>query len=367
MWRLIENKNWNNLYTTFSWVRDMEGVIQDPIYHEEGDVLIHTQMVTAALLNLSEYQDLEDQNKEILFAAALMHDIEKRSTTVVENDGSITSKGHAKKGTYTSRELLYRFYDAPFSTRESIAKLVRYHGFPLWFFEKENPLKALRKVSLEVNTYWLYLLAKSDVLGRICFDQEDLLYRVELFKAFCIEQDCFGKAADFASDFGKYHYFSSSETDHNYQPFEGNSFEVILLSGLPGAGKDSFIKKHYPDHAVVSIDELRRTFKIDPKDKKGNGKMVQLAKENARSFLRKKQPFIWNATNITYSIRQQLISLFQDYGAKTKIIYIEVPYPQLIDQNKNRQYAIPESALHQLIRKLEPPAKWEAPLVEFQL
>lgn len=42
-------------------------------------------------------------------------------------------------------------------------------------------------------------------------------------------------------------------------------------------------------------------------------------------MLRLHQPFIWNATNLTRKLRGQLIDLFQNYGAKTKIIYLEVP------------------------------------------
>ena len=82
MWKLIENKEYNSLRDRFSWVKDMEGVPQDVRYHAEGDVAIHTKMVVEELCKMSDYQLLDEQSKEILWAAALMHDIEKRSTTV---------------------------------------------------------------------------------------------------------------------------------------------------------------------------------------------------------------------------------------------------------------------------------------------
>ena len=179
MWRLIEQKDWQTIRSTFSWIQDMEGVPQDKIHHAEGDVAIHTQMVMETLLDLEEYQNLEEQDQEILFAAALLHDVEKRSTTVQELDGSITSKGHAKKGEYTARTLLYKTIPAPFTIREAVAKLVRYHGFPVWIFDKPNPQKALLQLSLEVNTEHLTMLAKADMLGRICQDQEEMLYKVK--------------------------------------------------------------------------------------------------------------------------------------------------------------------------------------------
>jgi len=40
-WKL----DWQDLVSCFEWVRQMAGVSQDPVYHGEGDLLIHTRMV----------------------------------------------------------------------------------------------------------------------------------------------------------------------------------------------------------------------------------------------------------------------------------------------------------------------------------
>lgn len=88
--------------------------------------------------------------------------------------------------------------------------------------------------------------------------------------------------------------------------------------------------------------------------------MIQAAKEQARILLRGGAPFVWNATNITRSMRVQLIELFRSYGASVKIIYVESSYEQLIRQNKNREAVVPAQVLEKLIDKLEVPALWEA-------
>jgi predicted kinase len=86
-----------------------------------------------------------------------------------------------------------------------------------------------------------------------------------------------------------------------------------MLSGLPGAGKNTFVYTHYNDWQVIDLDDIRREHKIVPTDKSGNGKVIQIAKEQARVCLRQKKNFVWNATNITRSIRDQLIDLFTTY------------------------------------------------------
>lgn len=67
----------------------MKDVPQDPRYHAEGDVGTHTQMVLEALQNESAFKQISAQDQEILWAAALLHDVEKYSTTVHETDGRV--------------------------------------------------------------------------------------------------------------------------------------------------------------------------------------------------------------------------------------------------------------------------------------
>lgn len=367
MWTISQNKGWTDLEMQFEWVKRMQKVPQDAIFHTEGNVAIHTQMVLAALSEQEAYQQMEPQEQEILWAAALLHDVEKFSTTVIELNGRITSNSHARKGAMTARQILYRDVPAPFAIREQIVGLVRYHGLPLWVFEKPDPVKALLKASMEVNTAWLTLLARADVLGRVCNDQEEMLFKIDCFEAFCHEQGCWCKPRQFASAEARMYYMQHEEAYVDYLPFEQPEFEVILLSGLPGAGKNTFTRKHYPDMPIVSLDDIRVAWGISPTDKAGNGKVVQEAKEQARVFLRKKVPFIWNATNTTLQMRTQLIDLFTTYKASVKIIYVEVQYEHLRQQNKAREAAVPNMVLERLINKLEVPTPWEAHSVDYHV
>ncbi len=360
----FRGQTWEALENKFTWVQDMKGVMQDPIYHAEGDVATHTQMVIDALLNLEEYQELSEEEKQILWAAALLHDIEKRSTTAEEN-GRITSRGHAKKGSFTTRIILYKEIVTPFEIREKIVKIVRYHGFPLWAFEKQEPLKSLILTSCEVSMKYLYIIAKADVLGRICEDQQDLLYRLELFKEWCIEQNCWEKPHQFLSNTHRFLYSTKENISLDYLPFEKETFEVIMLVGLPGTGKDFYCEKNFPDLPMISLDKFREEHNISPKDTKGTGKVVQMGKEQAKVYCRKKQAFVFNATNIAKSLRHQWIDIFVTYGAKVKIIYLEVDHQTGLQQNKNREAIVPEKIIHKMLSKLEIPCIYEGHEVEY--
>ncbi len=365
IWKLTDNKDWAALEKQFPWVADMQYVDQHKRYHAEGNVAIHTQMVIEELSKLPAFKSLDEQNKEILWTAALMHDIEKRSTSLDEGNGNISALGHARKGEKTAREILFRDFETPFAIREQITALVRLHGLPLWLLEKANPQKKVLEASLRVNMQYLKMIAEADARGRICNDLDSLLYSLDLFELYCKEQDCWDNERKFASLAGRYHYFNTEDAYADYAPFENFKSKVILLSGLPGMGKDYYIHSLDLDIPTISLDAIRRKHKISPTDKKRNGWVIQEAKEEAKTYLRRGQDFIWNATNITTLMRKQLVDLFVDYDAYVSIVYVEKPYRVWRTQNRNREYPLPENILDKMLHSLEIPQKTEAHEVEY--
>lgn len=359
----LYNFDFNTYQAEYDWVKDMFKTEQDSIFHSEGNVGIHTGMVMNAVKNLPEFPNLSCLEKQVLFLSALFHDVEKRSTTK-EEDGRIISPGHAKKGEITTRSILYRDFECGFSKREHICKLVRHHGLPLWIFEKQQPIKSIIESSLISNNYLLYLISKADIIGRECLDKDELLYKIELFHEYAKELNVLHTPKLFENKHSKKFFFEKDESFVDYAAYDDTICEVILMSGLPGSGKDYFVK-HHLNLPVISLDDLRRKYKIKSEDKYGTGFIIQVAKEKAREFLRKKQSFIWNATNITKQIREQLIGLFRSYNASVKIVYLEVDYQKLLEQNINREYPIPNDVLEKFINKLEIPNTTEAHDVEY--
>ncbi len=358
MWTIDKKRNWESM-GRYAWVKDMHGVPQSPVHHAEGDVAVHTSMVLAALETLAEYQALEPQAREVLWAATLMHDIEKRRTTTIDEQGNITAPGHAKRGALTCRQILYRDIPTPFDIREQVVGLVRYHGLPLWIFSKADVRQTLIKASLEVNTEWLYILAKADAMGRICADQDDLLYRLAMFRELCLEHQCWGQPRHFETALARFRYFLKPDQDPAYVPFDDTTTDVIIMSGIAGSGKDHYLSRNHKDLPVVSLDDMRRRLKVDRNDSKGNGRIIQAAVEQAKQYLRNGQHFAWNATNITLQMREQLIGTFAVYKPRIKLVYLEVPYTKLLAQNSKREHAIPTSAIERMIDRLEVPKLWE--------
>lgn len=336
-----------NLLDTFDWIEELKNCPQEFQFHAEGDVYVHTRMVIEELQKLEEFQALEGEARQILLFAALLHDVAKPVCTQTIG-GIIRSPKHALVGEKIARQLLW---DSDFGIREKICALVRLHGLPLWSLDKNFPNKSVIASSLRVPNQWIYLLSKADVLGRICKDQADLLYRLELFKELCLENDCFIQAKPFVNAHSRFQYFQSNN-DYPAELYDETEFEVILMAGIAGSGKDTYLQNFHTNLPIVSLDEVRQQLKIKFTDKNGQGKVVQHAYELAKEYCRKKQSFIWNSTNLSQRIRAKLIRNLLPYKPYLKIMYIETSLENIYQRRKTE---IKAKGLTSMLRVLDMP------------
>ena len=154
----------------FPELKSLVGVPQEPEWHPEGDVDVHTLMVVDEARKLIDELDYPRQVAVML--GALAHDFGKPPTTEFI-DGRTRSRGHDEAGV----EPTISFLDTlgihtlhGFDVREQIVQLVRYHLKPGEFYkaESKNPVGdgAFRRLARKVEPDLLYRVAKADSLGR---------------------------------------------------------------------------------------------------------------------------------------------------------------------------------------------------------
>lgn len=351
----------------------MEGVAQNPAHHGEGDVLAHTRLVCEALAGLEEFRRLEERRRQAVFLAALLHDAGKISRTRLE-DGGWTSPHHAAAGAAVARELLWLecgWCGQPDrqALRETVCTLIRYHSLPPHAVYEENGGRRLLKAAADgellpdFSIELLCLLARADILGRVCGDQAELLEAVELCGALAEEQGCLTGPRVFPSRYAAFSYLSGRLDQPDCELYDDTWGEVILLCGLPGTGKDTWIARSCPDLPVVSLDAIRAEMGIPPAGPQN--KVAEEARGRARALLRAKRPFIWNATNVTADLRRRQVELFAGYHASVRVVYLETEWQEERRRNAGRAAAVPESAILRMLARLTPPERFEAHRVEW--
>jgi len=359
--------DWSAIETEYRQFAElMRRTPQNPVWHEEGDVWTHTKMVCEALVSSPSWTLRTQEDQSALFMAALLHDCGKPSCTK-EEAGQVVSPKHAKQGESIARRFLWETLGWSGQTsmivfRERIVGLIRRHSLPYHILDRPDPLRDVVSASVTSNCELLATLGEADVRGRITSKQAESLELIVLFRQLAEENGCLEKPYHFVSDHSRYAYFSGILEHPAQQLYDDTWGEVVLFSGLPASGKDKYIAEHLPGLPVVSLDDLRRQMKVPWMENQTS--IINAAREKAKEFLRRKHPFVWNATNLRYDFRRQVIRLCTNYGARVRIVYLESDIPTLRERNRKREHPVNESAYGKLLDMIEVPTILEAQSLE---
>jgi tRNA nucleotidyltransferase (CCA-adding enzyme) len=152
----------------FPEIKALIEVPQDPEWHPEGDVFVHTRLVIDRARELID--DLPYAKQVTVMLAALAHDFGKPATTEFI-EGRLRSRGHEEAGVEPTLSFLDRLnihtldgYDV----RAQVVALVRDHLKPGEYFKKRAEVGdgAFRRLARKCELDLLYRVAKADSLGR---------------------------------------------------------------------------------------------------------------------------------------------------------------------------------------------------------
>jgi tRNA nucleotidyltransferase (CCA-adding enzyme) len=113
----------------FPEIAALDGLPQEPEWHPEGDVFVHTRLCLDALARLDSWNRAEPATRRVLSFAVLAHDFGKATTTVrAERRGALrwVSPGHESAGGPLAEAFLRRL-GAPGAVLEVVPPLVVNH------------------------------------------------------------------------------------------------------------------------------------------------------------------------------------------------------------------------------------------------
>jgi tRNA nucleotidyltransferase (CCA-adding enzyme) len=157
-----------SLSRLFPEIASLIDVPQDPEWHPEGDVFIHTLLTIDRARELIE--GLSYPKRVTVMLAAVAHDFGKPPTTVFL-EGRWRSRGHEEAGVAPTESFLNRLnvhtiegYDV----RTQVITLVREHLKPGEFYKKKDEVGdgAFRRLARKCELDLLYRVASADSLGR---------------------------------------------------------------------------------------------------------------------------------------------------------------------------------------------------------
>jgi len=151
----------------FSMIKDLQGVEQNPKFHPEGNVFVHTIMVIDEGAKNRE----KSNNKRAFMWSLLLHDIGKTPTTKVRK-GRLTSYDHDIVGADMTKTFLTYFNEEESFIAE-VTGLVRWHMQSL-FVTKNLKFQNISNMLEDVKINEIVLVSLSDRLGRGNLDSTEI-------------------------------------------------------------------------------------------------------------------------------------------------------------------------------------------------
>jgi len=156
----LKNSGWLQY---FPELQALVGCEQEPEWHPEGDVWVHTLHCMDAFARERIGDDWEDL---VVGFAVLCHDLGKPLTTVLGEDGRIRSPLHEPKGEAPTRSFLSRLTNQV-DLHEQVVPLVRRHLTPRTFYKDQASDGAIRRLASKVKRIdRLVRVAAADIAGR---------------------------------------------------------------------------------------------------------------------------------------------------------------------------------------------------------
>lgn len=340
----------------FPYSSTMKSCIQDSVYHAEGDVWTHINMVADQI-------KLRNGLDQAQLLTTLYHDVHKpltRTEEIVDGRIKVSHPNHSRLGAQEAWFDMWQQGGIDLKTRLEVYWRCKWHQRVFHMWTQPDMLRSALTYAVVGNWNELIEFAHCDNLGRICPNPQEATDALDLLTEWLDENNVVNLRMN---EYSWRTYFEKLDRSPLYVDRSPTGSHVVILSGLPGSGKNTYCQKWWADQPIINLDEIRKIMGVKWND--NQGKVIQLAKEQARIFLRDKISFVWNATNITFNMRQQLISLFRQYDAYVSIKAFDVDKIKLLKQNKNRENMVPEDIIIKLAKKWEPPSLLEAHSVEW--
>lgn len=321
-------------------------------WHKEGNVYNHTLLVAKEMHKIinNQLSHMSFRDKKILMIAAICHDLGKATTTYWdEKEKDWKCKSHGVAGERITRNLI--FNEPDYLMREEICWLVRWHMSFHHLLEKSDSDKKSEIIRLSNGNssieklLWLNIAdslgSKSSENSQKSVDEKYVRINelAESNKCYTRPYGCLGKV----------------KSDYN----------MYVMIGPPGCGKDTYIKKFLPNIDSICRDDIREEItygNVEGRklmlDNTKEGIVSDIVNSRIRKCCEQHKSFIINQTNMKKKYRAQLKETALKYGSPN-IIYIYVEAPSIDICKERRGHGKWDSIIDRMWGEFEFPDKSE--------
>jgi len=132
---------------------------------------------------------------------------------------------------------------------------------------------------------------------------------------------------------------------------------IVVLVGLPGSGKSTYLAQVAPSGGGLSSDAVRRLLADDETDQSIHVQVFQTLRYLLEQRLAIGRPTTYiDATNLTPEERGPYLEIGRKWGCEVEAVFLDVSLEVCLERNAGRTRQVPAEALMKMAVKLVPPA-----------
>lgn len=332
--------------STINELMELKNCQQSEKWHKEGDAWTHTLNcihVAYKLIEKFPYWNtvMTDDDRRIAIMSVLFHDIGKIKTTEFKNN-DWHSYGHDIIGEKLARRILW---NEDFKARENVCAAIRYHMERCGYPKKKFSVQRILQLSYDVNISLLLFVMHCDILGSIPEDKTSInrdIALIEAIKKVATDNHCYNTPYDIYNSYGnsKDFIFNGKINDDTYigpqKPL------LLVMIGLSGAGKDTFIESFLNDErnqVIICRDNIRARLgmcKFGEKmvgTKEQEEKVTEIFNKMFKQAINEGKDIVINNLNLKKKYREEYKKLLGNNDYYVFYYYIEAPS---LEENSKR-------------------------------
>ena len=248
-------------------IDEMKSTEQDEGYHPEGDVWVHTLMVTDEAALICNEKSIEAHDRLHVMLGAFCHDLGKPESTYHDKEtGRIRATGHSDTGIYDVDDVLEFFGLAKY--RDAVKKYVEYHMHPMWMARDDKPQLrtdgAYRILSRKLKPATMRLLSfvtEADRRGRGPFEDDQIQRSKEVCEQFRVRAEELGVSDSTPPDVVR----GNDLLAFDLKP--GPLFSILveaanILHDEDGMGRDEILKKIESNKKIGQVKDVEAALKL---------------------------------------------------------------------------------------------------------